>query len=96
MKFVYTTGEPSKILRKQLINRIMNKNVDSPMIKKLERERLEEQEQKILAQLENLRQEKRKIFSLIALNMKKRNEKKRLKLEKQQAQIQQQQQQQPV
>jgi hypothetical protein len=76
MKYLYVMGEPSKILRRSLRDHIINKNFQQqPKIKKMEKERLEEQEEKILAQLENLKQEKRKIFTLIAMKKRSRKQK---------------------
>lgn len=95
-KCVYITGEPSEPLKKLLQFHIKQKTFlkRHSTLKKLQKEkkttaiRPEDIEKKILLQLEDLKQEKRKIFDMIAANMKKkkeRHERKRLEKEKQDA-----------
>jgi hypothetical protein len=80
---VFVTGEPSESLRKLLSFHIKQKSffkkysqLKKPKELKQLQDSPEDLEKKILQTLEDLKQEKRKIFTLIAQNMKRKNEKK--------------------
>lgn len=74
-RYVFVTAPPSKSLRNLLKQSILQKNDDlmeTVNEKLVEKNRLLKTELKIQKTLKDLKQEKRKIFSLIASNMKKK------------------------
>ncbi|KAJ3323970.1 hypothetical protein HDV06_000946 [Boothiomyces sp. JEL0866] len=88
-RYLFVASEPSTRLYK-LLNFTIRKGtykkrygeVEEPKpVEKIETGILElnETEKKIVQTLEDLKQEKRKIFSLVALNMKKKNERRKQK-----------------